>query len=44
MRYFGPEYQQNGAVCQRTVVVEYDDSSGVAPGIITSFGAYLREA
>jgi hypothetical protein len=43
MTYFGAEYTQNGAVCARTVVVEFGEHTG-PKGIITSFGGFVREA
>jgi hypothetical protein len=48
MRCFGPEYQQNGAICRRRVVVEYGLQTGdpkkTPKGIITSFGEFVRDA
>jgi hypothetical protein len=48
MIHWGPEYAQNGAVCQRKVVVEYGMHAGDPPetpkGIITSFGKFIRDA
>jgi hypothetical protein len=48
MRYYGPEYQQNGAICRRRVVVEYGvqtgDPDGTPKGIITSFAEVVRNA
>jgi hypothetical protein len=38
MRHWGPEYELNGAVCQRLVVVDYE-----TVGIITSYGEYQRD-
>jgi hypothetical protein len=47
MRYEGAEYQQNGAVCMRVVIVEYGvqagDPPGTPKGIITSYGEFIRE-
>lgn len=43
MRYVGPEYQQSGAICARTVVVEFGEATG-PKGVITSFGGFVREA
>jgi hypothetical protein len=43
MVYRGAEYTQNGALCQRRVVVQYNPSTG-PKGIITSYGDYLGEA
>ena len=41
MVYHGAEIEQNGAVCQRRVIVQYDPA---APhGIITSYNAYIGE-
>jgi hypothetical protein len=48
MRYLGPEYEQNGAVCQRVVVVEYGlqegDPADTPKGIITSYGQSIPDA
>lgn len=40
--YEGATYQQNGAICQRLVLVDYnvDSASGKPSGIRTSFGAF----
>jgi hypothetical protein len=47
MRYEGAEYQQNGAVCRRVVIVEYGvqegDPAGTPKGIITSYGESVQE-
>ena len=48
MRYFGAEYIQNGFVCRRRVVGEYDvkatDPPSTPKGIVTSFGQFVRNA
>jgi hypothetical protein len=45
--YDGPEYEQNGAVCERRVVVAYRrerNSEPVPAEIITSFGNFKHDA
>jgi hypothetical protein len=48
MRYIGPQYQQNGAICERRVVVRYapveDDPPNTPRGIVTSFAAVIGDA
>jgi hypothetical protein len=45
MAYKGVEYTKNGAICQRKVIVSYNDVAPGKPlGIITSFGEYQGEA
>ncbi len=47
LEYTGPEYQQNGAVCVRRVVVSFATERPTEPEpaeIITSYGRYLGEA
>jgi hypothetical protein len=47
MRYIGPQYQQNGALCERRVVVQFAPIEGDPPdtprGIVTSFAAVLGD-
>lgn len=43
MVYRGVEYQRNGAICQRKVVVQFSAATG-PKGIISSYGDYLGEA
>jgi hypothetical protein len=46
MWYAGIEYERNGAICQRLVLVDYnvDAESGEPVGVRTSFGGFIRNA